>query len=132
MTDDLHLGEPVASRAMRLAREDVAIARQLAPDAAIDDDVLEAFYCAGYEQALRDQRIGSARAGGQAMTRRPRPVVLSAVEASLVLSNDDDWGAFIADPEGLEFACNERFPFRSGWTEDEVAACIRVASRRKR
>ena len=44
-------------RAERLARETVIVARAFAPDAVIDDDVLEAFWLAGYAAACSDMCV---------------------------------------------------------------------------
>ncbi len=43
------LGEPEADRALRLAASTVKVARELAPDAPVDDDALEAMFLAGYQ-----------------------------------------------------------------------------------
>lgn len=63
MTDYPHLGEPIADRVMRLARETVEVARALVPQVELghDDVQLELFYVAGYEQALADMEIGGRR-----------------------------------------------------------------------
>ncbi len=59
---DMGLPEQVEDRAMRLAREDVAIAVEVAslePDEGRDLE-LELMWLAGYAQALRDSRQGLA------------------------------------------------------------------------
>lgn len=48
--------EPEHERAARLAQETAEVARSLAPDAAVDDAVLELFYLAGYAQGQDDAR----------------------------------------------------------------------------
>ncbi len=51
----------ISTRPARLAAEDVAIARSIAPDAPVDDEALEFFWLAGYAQAMDDALVGSQR-----------------------------------------------------------------------